>query len=597
MEKSSEKKGVVSKVFQMRHVKAEALLSLRRLLRFRASDLEGYFSADSRLLVYYRGLLLEPREHNVFELLEALRCLRRYLSGRYIWRVDKVRAFIRYYEVTKFSGIDGRKCYKLTPIQVFQFSNILGWYISEERRLIREAIIFVPRKFSKTTSSASLAFYELLFGDSNAQAYIGANSYKQSRICFGETSKIVQQYDPKKKHFKRTREHIGWRDGNLLGRESFIECLTGGAETKDGLAASLVIMDEYAQARYVKDHSDGADLLNVLRSSMGTRRNPLTLIITTASRVPDGPFSFELDGAKSVLLGDVEDDNLFASIFCPDEWDMENLDKPFVWRKCNPHIGITVLEDFYKSSYQSALHNEEKMIEMKTKLLNIFQSPGKQNWISRGRIEELSHSVDLVPSGCECMASFDLSIKDDFSCVGYLWYLSTSKRFFYDVHCFIPEGTLQSHANKLLYEYWVSEGWLRVCPGEIISYQMIVDDFIEMGKRYKISKIGYDAYKSQECVNALSALLPPKRAREVIVPISQRYSNFTSPVDTLAAMVYDDPERIWFSENPIIRYSFGNAYIDTDKMENKKPLKRNPNQKIDPVITCLMDLNLWYMNK
>ena len=55
----------------------------------------------------------------------------------------------------------------------------------ELRRLVREAILFVPRKFSKTTSTASLAVNEFLFGVMNAQAYTAANSYKHAKICFG----------------------------------------------------------------------------------------------------------------------------------------------------------------------------------------------------------------------------------------------------------------------------------------------------------------------------------------------------------------------------------------------------------------------------
>ncbi|MFK2346188.1 terminase large subunit domain-containing protein, partial [Bacteroides fragilis] len=92
------------------------------------------------------------------------------------------------------------------------------------RRLVRRAILFVPRKFSKTTSSSSLAVSELLFGDANAQAYTAANGYKQAQVCFKEISKIVKQLDPKRRTFKKTREHIEWRE-NKFGKESFVECL------------------------------------------------------------------------------------------------------------------------------------------------------------------------------------------------------------------------------------------------------------------------------------------------------------------------------------------------------------------------------------
>ena len=92
--------------------------------------------------------------------------------------------------------------------------------------------------------------------------------------------------------------------------------------------ASLVIMDEYAQARNTAG-KNGADLKNVLTTSMGPRREPLTIIITTASDVVDGPFAHELDGVMAVLRGEAESDTMFASIFMPDVDDAE--DSPETW--------------------------------------------------------------------------------------------------------------------------------------------------------------------------------------------------------------------------------------------------------------------------
>ena len=95
------------------------------------------------------------------------------------------------------------------------------------------------------------------------------------------------------------RELIKWLG---LGHDSFIECLAANARTRDGLKASTVIIDEYSQARNSANKS-GADLKNVLTSSMGTRKEPLTVIITAASDVIDGPFKHELDGVMKVLRG------------------------------------------------------------------------------------------------------------------------------------------------------------------------------------------------------------------------------------------------------------------------------------------------------
>lgn len=589
-----------------------------------AVDLDSYQldEIDGRLLKYVSGVVGEPDNHNLFELLAVKKFLR--LMRTYVFRASKIKKFVKLYESLKFSGMDGRKCYRLTPIQYFQFCSMLGFYRWEDvgdaegepdkegkskkvvdgrkyelRRLVREAILFVPRKFSKTTSTASLAVNEFLFGDMNAQAYTAANSYKQAKICFGEISKIVKQLDPKKKYFKSTRELLTWRD-NKYGKESFVECLTGGSDSKDGLNASLGIFDEYAQAKYVKGHSDGAELYQVIASSMGVRREPMMIIITTASREEEGPFALELENAKKVLLGDYEDDTQFASLFMPDAWELtdEYLGDPKVWRKCNPHIGITVQEGYYSQWWTKAQRSAETMLEFKTKLLNIFTSGGVKQWVSRALARSLQVDFDInaVKGRPEAMVAMDLSVCDDFSVVVYNVYSRQQKKFFLWLDCYIPEEALKEHANKELYKVWVENGWLNVCPGAVISQTMIVEDVLRRNRQVTILQIGYDAYKAQEVVNGLAAAVSANggNSEKILRPVPQTYGAFTSPVETFEMAAKSVPARVQLSMNPIFPFCFGNCFLDEDKMRNKKPLKRKENLKIDAAIASLM--TFWLYN-
>lgn len=587
-------------------------------------DLDTYQldTIDARLYKYVAEVRNNPDAHNLYEVLAVLKFLR--LMKEYVFRPSKVKKFVKLYESLKFSGMDGRRCYKLTPIQYFQFASILGFFRWEDvgsaegypdkegktkkiedgrryelRRLVREAILFVPRKFSKTTSTASLAVNELLYGDSNAQAYTAANSYKQARICFDEIAKIVKQFDPNRKYFKATRELLKWRQ-NELGKESFVECLTGGADTKDGLNASLVIYDEYAQAKYVKDHSEGAELLQVLTSSMGTRREPLTIIITTASRVEDGPFAIELDNAKKILVGEYKDDTQFASLFMPDAWelDTDRLGNPKLWKKCNPHIGITIQESYYQSRWEKAQRDVEAMIEFKTKLLNIFTSQGVNVWMAQQLVKSLQVDMDIdsIKGRPEAMAAMDLSVSDDFSVVVYNIYSRALKKFYIWLDCYIPEETLKSHPNKELYKVWVNNGWMKVCPGMVISPTMIVEDVLKRNEKLTILQIGYDSYKAQEVVNALAAAIMATGTdpKKILRAVPQTYGAFTSPVETFEMAAKMQPPKVAMAANPILPYCFGNCYLDEDKMRNKKPLKRKDNLKIDAAIATLM--TFWLYN-
>ena len=261
--------------------------------KLKGINLDGYAvldKTDTRLREYIECVRSCPDRHNLYEMLALLRFF--HLLDTYEFRPSAVRRFIVVYESLRFNGMSGVTRYKLTPIQAFQFASILGFYRTREKRLCRTALLFVPRKYSKTTSVAALAIDDLLFGDANAQAYVAANSYEQAQICFKEIKGILKNMDPKMRRFKINREKVY----NLMpGRSSFARCLASDADKLDGLNASLVILDEYSQA-------DSAELKNVLTSSMGARINPLTVIITTASEKLNGPFYAELQGYNTNRL-------------------------------------------------------------------------------------------------------------------------------------------------------------------------------------------------------------------------------------------------------------------------------------------------------
>ena len=539
---------------------------------------------DPRIGQYVFENIDRPERHNLYEVLAVERFLR--MLDKYDWNAKRVRRFFKFYETLRFNGATGRQRYKLTPVQAFQFANIFGFSDGKGRRLTRTAYIFVPRKFSKTTSAASLAVYDLLFGDNNAQAYVGANSYEQAKICFDEIRAIMRDIDPGEKHFRVNREKITFKD---RGRDSLIRCLTANAKTQDGLHASLVIMDEYAQARNTAG-KNGADLKNVLTSSMGPRREPLTVIITTASDVTDGPFAHELEGVKKVLRGEAENDTVFAALFMPDVDDEES--DPATWRKVQPHLGITVQPDFYEKEWADAQLSAENMLTFRTKMLNIFAINEEKAWFSYEKARELAgdFDIDAVGGHPDCAVAFDLSVHDDFSAVTYTLYSSASKRFYSHTDYYFPQGALKGHPNEQLYRLWHEAGHLKLCPGGKIDVKRIAEDILARSKRLRIIRIGYDPYKSQELVNILSTV----GARNVLTPYSQTHGSFNLPVESFEMLAYDDPPRIVLNDNPINSYCLANCVIDEDSMENKKPMKAARYRKIDGAITLLMTLGLLY---
>lgn len=556
---------------RLRQAKADVTATLAKvpIADYRLSEV------DTRLERYVREVARHPEAHNLYEQLAVARFFR--LADRYGINATEVHRFFTLYENLHFPGKTGLQKYRLTPVQTFQFASIYGFW-DKRRRVVREAVMFVPRKFSKTTSSASLAIDDLLYGDANAEAYVGANSQDQAKKCFDVIRGCMRKLDPKERRYTVNEQAI---KGKRKDRTAFAQCLTANARTKDGLNASTVIMDEFSQAR---DNS----LLTVLTTSMGVRENPLTVIITTASDVFDGPFYDMLQGYKAVLLGDFEDDSLFAHIFEPDLDDPE--DSEDTWRKVQPHMGVTVSMDFYRQEYKNAVRNgADAMLAFRTKLLNVYAENEKRSWISSTLARSIARPMplDTITGRPDAMVAIDLSESDDFSAVTMGMYDPARKNFHFHTAYFFPRGALPRHPNERMYRVWAEKGYLTLTEGDVIDYREIVGYVLRLNKAVRILGIGYDPWKSQEVINMLAA----SGADNVLTGVRQTYGNFTAPVESFEHGAKTG--HIFINDNPINYYCFGNAVLDTDKLENCKPVKRQPTQKIDGVITMLMCMRLF----
>lgn len=544
--------------------------------RLTALDLKPYRlgTIDARLSKYAHELCAHTERHNLYELLSLERFLD--MLGRYTFRLDRVQQFIEFYELLKFSGTNGRQRYAMTPVQVFQFANIIGFYADGVHRLFHDVLLFVPRKFSKTTEVASLAVYDLLFGDTNSQCYTTANTYQQAKICFDEIRGVLRGLDPGLSHFKLNRELVSWKDSK---RESFVRCLSSSADKLDGLNASVVINDEYAQA-------DSDELYNVLTTSMGMRENPLVVTITTASSKQDAPFVSMLEHARRVLRGEEVDDRLFAHLFMPDVDDRE--DDPATWHKVQPHIGITVKEGWYEEMWRKAQISAGNMRDFRTKLLNVFDTETGKTWITGQQVRDHTRTLNAGSLGYrpDCEVAVDLSVRDDFSAVSYYLYLKNEQSAHIITDYYLPSATLKTHPNRELYAKWVKDGWLKVCGEETIDYAMIAQDIWGFGSKVRILGIGYDPNRAQTFQNTLLSM----GAKQYMKEYKQTNYYFTRAVEATEELLFND--KLTFDGNPINAYCYDNAVLDIDRMENKKPVKRSANLKIDGCITATMAIGL-----
>ena len=628
---------------------------------------------EPRLAEYYDGIAANPEYHNASESLGAVKFLR--ILRTYPFNHKKVRQVIRLREGKwerdqrgMWQYIDGGIKQPLTtgdavlrwePFQVFILACIYGpqaWidteltiedrsellpterineqtgHIEDLRRLCTDFTLFGPRKIDKTGISAFVSQEHFILEDPNSEAYCCANSADQAKLLYRRIRHGLQQLDPDGKRLRMTETVCDWRPQYQSVRNSSIRPLSAGVKTKDGLFAQLCCADEYGSASYTNGKSDMKRLVDVVCSSMGPRREPLTIITTTAGRISSGPFIEKLDALHARLLDELkyeageqepllDRDRISCILLEPDEWEREDIDAMIeskdVRRKINPMLGKIVQHSFYDGEITKAKEDGD-LGEVISKLFNVYQSAQVKPWMTSDRILPLQ--IDRRITDCRyqdgwlVFAGLDFSLGDDLFACTYLGVNmrpsnTNAGRWFADCDAWILEDTLNRTPNRPLYEEWIRQGWLHVCPGETfnpdLAINAIVDKCFETDEqgnhrpRLNILMFGYDAAQSIQPINQLQAWLytlgiSAANIEQMVVPVPQTALTFNPVIANLEDMIKAEEPWIQFSKSPLWPWCIGNARVEVSTRNDLRRLvKSGPNNKIDPVHALLDALYCW----
>ena len=626
---------------------------------------------EERLFDYYEDIALNIEYHNAYEILGALKFLR--LLRTYELDIETFQDVIFKYEGRweqyyggywhhiegglKHPGTTGPQFYRLQPFQVFVLASMFllkvwinteseggtrdmlpterarNGYIEDLRRLCTEFTLFTPRKTAKTQLSAFIQFWYFMSGDENAECYCCANASDQAKILFSRTKDLIHQMDPKERRIRFTASQVNWKPGQF--RTASLTALSAGGKTKDGLFAQLCSADEYGSAAYVNGASDMGKLVSVVESSMGPRREPMTFISTTAGINTTGPFVDKLQGIRALLeheidpdaYHDLSTDRQMCLLLQPDDWEIQDtetlLTSKDVRRKVNPMLGVIVQHSFYEDEVAKARQNPEKMNEVICKLLNVYQGARVTKWLQGDQVRPRQCERRIMDcwasQGWRVFCGLDFGGTNDLWAAGYLavnyQQQDPVNRFFFDVDLWITEKAFLESPNRPLYEMWVRDGWMHVCPGEVFSHEMAVNQIMyragynERGElavppahQIDIRKFGYDPAQSIQPINTLKAWLQslgidPDGLKSMVVPVPQTFVATNGVIQEVEYMLLNAEPWLQLSANPAIPWMFQNCKIETSPNELQKVLKSGEHNKVDGIHALLDAVWLFDLNE
>ena len=610
-----------------------------------------------------------PDDHNGYEILCAVKFLR--LLRTYDFNIQRVKDIIRLREGDweqddrgrwqyirggiKCPGTDMAHVYRWQPFQVFVLASVFGFHtwintevkaidksellpterergdglVEDLRRLCNYFVLYTPRKTDKTGMSAFIQVVFFLMGDYNSEIYCCANAEFQSKILFGRTTFMLNDIDTHHR-FDITSKQIKWKPKFHSVRNSMIMPLTAGGKGKDGPFAELVNWDEFGSAAYTNGKSDMENLIGVMRSSTGPRREPLTFGTTTAGTIKNGPFIDMLNSLHNNLLRELDfedgtdtptlsDDRQLCLLLEPDDW--EKFDEEYlitsktVRRKINPMLGITCQHQFYEDSITDMRNGKMTRGELFSKLFNVYMTDATREWLKPAEIRSIqtNRRIDncIETGGWVTFCGADFSKGDDLNGCAFLSYNVHTGEFFGDMDVYMSEEAVNASPIRELLVLWASQGWLTIVPGKTFDPSWPVNRIMELdAKGVNFISFGYDPYNAKVVVNAISQWIyglgvDPK---QVVIPVKQTFATYNPVVAEFDYMVkrsrddgmghqIPDP-LIHLSMNPLWPYCFGCVKLQesSDGMQNLKPVKRNPGSaacKVDPVQMLLSGLILY----
>ena len=461
--------------------------------------------------------------------------------------------------------------FTLQPWQSAIVANIFGWKRPDGLRRYREVFIFVPRKAGKSEMAGGLGnLLTFADGEPASQVYCAAADREQARLVFNAAKTMVLA-EPE----LASRSKVYTNAIVVESTGSVLKVISAEAYSKHGINAHGIIVDElHAQP--------DRELVDVLMTSTGARRQPLVIYITTADFDRPSICNEKYDYAVKVRDGIIEDPAFLPVIYeakQDDDWT-----DPEVWAKANPNLGISVSMEYMERECRRAretpsYENTFKRLHLNMKTQQDVRWLSMEAWDACGKLKFEESSLE----GERCFAGLDLSTTTDISALVLVFpredgQVAVIPRFW------IPAESAEKRErrDRVPYTTWARQGYIEMTGGNVVDYDTIRLRINELKERFRIAEIAIDPWNATQ----LSVQLQGDGFE--VVTFGQGFKDMTAPSKELEKLVMSDKLR--HGGHPVLRWMASNVAVETDAAGNLKPSKKKSTERIDGIVAAVMGL-------
>ncbi len=443
-----------------------------------------------------------------------------------------------------------------------------------EKRRYETVILEIARKNYKTYTVGTLFIILFLtepqFSKFFSVAPDGSLS-REVREAIAETLKaspLIYEHNGNKR-FKILRDYISC----TLNSNKYIP-LNYSTSRLDGRLPQVFVADEVGAL-------PNSYAIDAMRSGQLNILNKLGCIISTKYPTIDNPFETEVDYAKKVLDGIVEDEAIFALLYEPDDpqnWMTDDL----VLKHANPAAleNPVIWDDLLKKrAYAIAVPSARS--NFCCKHCNISMQDETEAYIQVSDVQKCKRAEPIDWTGRDVWLALDLAMTTDNCAVAMV--AEEDGRILAEAFAFIPEGRIDEKnvTEKINYNEFIRGGKCFACGDKTVDYKFIEDSITGIEESYgvNVQAIGYDRY------NAMSTAQKLDEAGYNVVEIKQ-HSSVLHPATKLLKEKIIDGE-FEYSDNPLLEINFQNARCTYDTNMNAYVNKKRSRGKVDEVVALI----------
>lgn len=449
-----------------------------------------------------------------------------------------------------------------------------------DKRRYETVVLEIARKNFKTYTIAVLFILCLILEPKFSKFFSVApdgSLSREVREAIAETLKaspLIYEYNGNKR-FKILRDYISC----TLNSNKYIP-LNYSTSRLDGRLPQVFVADEVGAL-------PNSYAIDAMRSGQLNILNKLGCIISTKYPTLDNPFETEVDYAKKVLDGIVEDETIFALLYEPDEpqnWATDDL----VLKHANPASleNPVIWEDLIKKrAYAIAVPSARS--NFCCKHCNISMQDETEAYIQVSDVQKCRRAEPIDWSGRDVWLAMDLSMTTDNCSVAMVG--EDNERILAETWAFIPEGRIDEKnvSEKINYNDFIRGGKCFACGDRTVDYGFIEEFILEIENKYgmNVQAIGYDRY------NALSSAQKLDNGGYNVIEIKQHSSVLHPATKLLKEKILEG--EFEYADNPLLEINFQNARCRYDTNLNMYVDKKKSRGKVDEVVAlinavCLM---------